>query len=152
MLKIRKAEASEAETLTAIAVASEAYWGYDADFIDRFKTLYKVTEEFIKTNPVYVMVEGENIVGFYGIVTDSREASLEYLYIEPGNIGKGYGKALWKHAVYICENLGIKELNMVTSPQAKEFYIKMGAVYTGETDSIVVKGRKIPKLVYTLSN
>lgn len=151
MLKIRKAEASEAGALTAIAAASEAYWGYDASYMDRFKALYKVTEEFIKANPVYVMVEGESIVGFYGIVTDNVETSLEYLYIEPGSIGKGYGEALWKHAVYICENLGIKELSMVTSPQAKGFYIKMGAVYTGETDSIVVEGRKIPKLVYTLS-
>lgn len=47
-----------------------------------------------------------------------------------------------------CETMNIKELSIVTSPQAKEFYTKMGAVEVGEVESLIKKGRIIPKLLY----
>lgn len=34
-----------------------------------------------------------------------------------------------------------KEIVLVTSPQAKEFYAKMGAIQCGEVDTLVIKGR-----------
>lgn len=44
-----------------------------------------------------------------------------------------------------CESLGILEVELVTSPQAKEFYTKMGAVVVKEVNS-QIDNRKIPKL------
>lgn len=150
MYKIRPAEICESKILTDIAVRSEAYWGYDSTFMENFKSLYKVTGEFISNNPTFVLEEDDSIIGFYGILIGEKETSLEYLYIEPESIGKGYGKILWDHMVNTCKNQGIKEIVLVTSPQAKEFYTKMGAVQSGEVESIVMKGRKIPRLVYTI--
>jgi len=145
---IRGAHINECEKLNSIAVNSEAFWGYDSAFMESFKTLYNITEEFIRDCAIYVVEENENIIGFYSILTNSKEASLEYFYIDPQYIGKGYGRLLWNHMIAICSKGDINHIVLVTSPQAKDFYIKMGAVQTEEVESIVMKGRKIPKLVY----
>ncbi|AOY74908.1 GNAT family N-acetyltransferase [Clostridium formicaceticum] len=150
MVKIRRAEAFESEALTNIAARSEAYWGYDSTFMKNFKRLYRVTEKFIIDNPTYAIVEGKEIIGFYGILSTETETSLEFLYIEPTFIGKGYGKLLWTHMVSICRCHGIKEIALVTSPQAKEFYSKMGAKYIGDVDSIVAENKKVPKFIYKI--
>ncbi len=150
MLKIRRAKMRESEILTDIAARSEAYWGYDSTFMENFKSLYKVTEEFIRNNPTFVIEEDENIRGFYGVLMGEKETSLEHLYIDPESIGKGYGKLLWEHMVKNCKQQGINEIVLVTSPQAKEFYTKMGAKQIGEVGSLVIEGRKIPRLVYTI--
>jgi N-acetylglutamate synthase-like GNAT family acetyltransferase len=150
MLNIRRASICDSEILTNLAIESESYWGYDYAFMEKFKSIYKVTPEFINNNPTYVIHEDENILGFYGILVEKNEISLEYLFILPKNIGKGYGKLLWNHMLKTCEDLGIKEFEIVTSPKAKDFYVKLGAKPVGEVDSLVIKGRKIPKLIYTL--
>ena len=153
MINIYRAQPLESEILTNIAIKSEAYWGYDVNYMENFKSIYKVTKEFISNNPTFVIKEDNNIAGFYGILVDDvddNEISLEYLFIEPQYIGKGYGKLLWKHMIDKCDNLGIERFVIVTSPQAKGFYTKMGAILYGEVDSNVIKGRKIPRFMYTL--
>ena len=118
--------------------------------MQKFKSVYKVTEEFISNNSTFVIEKVENIIGFYGLSIENNEPSLEYLYIGPQYINKGYGKLLWKHLVENCKKNSIEVFSMVTSPQTKEFYTKMGAVQVGEIESLVKKGRKISLLTYTL--
>lgn len=52
MPNIRQANINDSEVLTDLAVRSEAYWGYDDSFMEKFKEIYKVTEEFIAINPI----------------------------------------------------------------------------------------------------
>jgi len=148
MVNIRRAKVDEYETLTDIAIKSEAYWGYDSDYMDKFKSIYNVSEEFIRSNPTVLIEEDNSIIGFYGLICKDNETSLEYFFIEPKYIGKGYGKLLWNYLVNDCKNLGIKDFDIVTSPQAKEFYVKMGAIPCGEVESLLKKGRIIPQLIY----
>lgn len=54
MLNIRRAKVDEYEMLTDIAIKSEAYWGYDSNYMDKFKSIYNVSEEFIKTIPLFL--------------------------------------------------------------------------------------------------
>lgn len=149
MNNFRNASAAEADILTEIAYRSEAYWGYDTEYMEKFREFYSVTQDFINRNPT-VVIEGNNKpIGFYGILMEQEdEISLEYFFIEPEYIGHGYGKLLWNHLIEHCRNLGIRELDIVTSPQAKDFYVKMGAVHCGELESLLKKGRIIPKLIY----
>ncbi|VBB06733.1 acyl-coa n-acyltransferase [Lucifera butyrica] len=146
---IRRARKADCKTLTAIAVRSEAYWGYDSGYMEKFTSVYKVTEDFIGHNPAFVIEENEEIIGFYGVLIGPGEISLEYLYIEPESIGKGYGKLLWNHMVNTCNKLGIKELTILSGPQVKDFYVKMGALPAGEVRSLVVKDRKIPRFLFS---
>lgn len=150
MLNIRRASIYDCEILTNLAIESESYWGYDYAFMEKFKSIYKVTAEFISNNPTYVIHEGENIHGFYGVLIGENEVSLEYLFIIPESIGMGYGKLLWNHMLKTCEDLGVKKFEIVTSPKAKDFHVKLGAKPVGEVESLVVTGRKIPRLIYTL--
>jgi len=117
--------------------------------MDRFKKIYLITEEFILNNPTYILKDGEIIIGFYGLLL-SDEVSLEYLFIEPMYIGKGYGKMLWNHALEECKKLCIREFTIITSPDARGFYLKLGATIYNQVDSLISKGNKTPKLIYRL--
>ncbi|WP_195892739.1 hypothetical protein [Desnuesiella massiliensis] len=55
MMNIRSAKAVEYSILTDIAIKSEAYWGYDSDYMTKFKSIYNVSEEFINNNPTVVI-------------------------------------------------------------------------------------------------
>lgn len=148
MLHIRPASAGESFLLSEIAFRSEAYWGYDTDYMQKFRSEYQVTEEFIRNNPTFVIEENKCILGFYGLLLNHDERELEYFFIEPVNIGKGLGKKLWDHVVHTCRHLQIPQFTMVTSPQASSFYIKQGAVLIGEVESLLKKGRMIPRLSF----
>ena len=150
MLTIRKAKTDEASVLTDIAIKSEAYWGYDPDFMDSFRSIYSVTEKFIDENPTYVAEEDGNILGFYGVSGGGDGVELEYLYVSPEYIGNEIGKLLWDHMDKYCRESNVDRIILVTSPQAVGFYTKQGAVQVGEVESLVRKGRMVPKLVYSI--
>lgn len=147
---IRKAKDEEANCLSNLAIKSEAYWGYDKNYMESFRSNYRVTEEFINQNPTYLIEDNKIILGFYGFMINNKVVLLEYLYVESDSIGHGYGKILWNHMINICKRKDIKKVELVTSPQSKDFYIKMGAKTVGQVKSIVVKGRRIPKLIYNI--
>ncbi len=149
MVHIRPAETHEAGKLTSIAIKSEAYWGYDPEFMKNFEEIYKVTEDFIRENPTFVMQEEDTVVGFYAVIAGEKQNELEYFYIEPQRIGKGYGKIMWNHLEEYCMKLGMRDIEMVTSPQARAFYERMGAVHVAEVESFLRKGRMIPRLRYS---
>ena len=150
MITIIRADVNDSLSLTDIAIRSEAYWGYDNEFMKNFKALYSVSEDFIAKNPTYIIKDKDILVGFYGLLIEVAEISLEYLFIDPLYIGKGYGKMLWDHLLNECRTMNITSFTLVTSPQAKDFYIKLGALLCDEVDSLVIKGKKIPKLLYLL--
>lgn len=153
MLNIRRATACEWQLLSDISYKSEAYWGYEFDYMEKFRSLYQVTEDFVLNNQTYVIEDHNSVAGFYGLLVNEKVISLEYFFIEPQSIGRGYGKLLWNHLVDItCKDLRIHEFVIVTSPQAKDFYIKLGAKFLGEVESILKKGRMIPQLFYKVHN
>jgi GNAT superfamily N-acetyltransferase len=65
-------------------------------------------------------------------------------------IGKGYGKTLWNHAFEECKKLGVKEFTIITSPDARGFYLGLGATIYKQVDSLISSGNKTPKLIYRL--
>lgn len=150
MINICRAKVGEASILTNIAINSEAYWGYDEEYMESFKNTYGVSENYISNYPTFLIEDNQIIVGFYSILMNVGETELEYFFINPNYIGKGYGKLLWNHVIENAKNLNIKQLEIVTSPEAIDFYIKMGAVKIGEVESLVKVGRKIPRLIYNV--
>lgn len=150
MYHILAAEGHEASELSRIAIESESYWGYDSDFMDKFKIIYQVTKEFIRKNPTFILYENDKIVGFYALLIKAEGTTVEFFYIQPQCIGKSYGEKMWKHLAAYCKGHNIEEVTLVTSPQAKGFYEKMGAIQIGEVESTLKNGRKIPELKYYL--
>lgn len=150
MHTIVSASPKDADLLAGLEVRSESYWGYSTDFMEKFKRIYLITEEFIADHPTFMLKDNETIVGFYGIMQSDSEVSLEYLFIEPAFIGKGYGRILWNHALEECRKLGITEFTIITSPDARGFYFRLGATVFTEVDSLISDGKKTPKLIYRL--
>lgn len=150
MHAIVKASPKDADLLADLEVRSESYWGYSSEFMEKFKRIYLITEEFIADHPTYMLKDNETIIGFYGILQGDREDSLEYLFIEPEYIVKGYGRLLWNHALEECRKLGVTEFTIITSPDARGFYFRLGATIFNEVDSLIADGKKTPKLIYRL--
>lgn len=149
-LTIRRAKREEASGLSEIAFQSEAFWGFNENYMASFRSKFRVTEELIDNNPTYVIGAGEAIAGFYSLAIKGGTATLEYFYIKPGSMGRGYGRALWNHMINMCKEKGLEKVELVTSPEAAGFYIKMGARSAGQVESIVIKGRRVPKLIYDI--
>jgi len=142
---IRRADPKESRILTDLAVVSEAFWGHDKKFIEKFRLIYNIKEDYIRNNPTFVLEKEEKIIGFYSLVENGKEVVLEYFYIDPGAIKKGYGNKMWDHLVDYCKNRGILEFQYVAGKETRDFYEKMGAVIVGETNSIINKDRRIDK-------
>ena len=147
---IERASPTDTNILVSLEIRSESYWGYSSDFMHKFKEIYLITKEFILNNPTYILKIDEKIIGFYGILLNDDEVSLEYLFIEPMYIGKGFGKMLWNHAIEEFKKLGVREFTIITSPDAREFYLKLGATIFTQVNSLISTGNKTPKLIYRL--
>ena len=87
-------------------------------------------------------------LGFWGLNEMENIWELEFFYISQEYIGKGYGRKLWNSLVAECKKRGISEIQLVTSPQSAQFYEKMGAKVIGRTESLIVKGKMIPRLEF----
>lgn len=145
-MKIRKALLSEANELSELALHSKATWNYSEEFILACKGDLTVTEEYIKNNFVYVLENDNTKIGFFSFLRDDN--ALDFLYIHPRYKGKGYGKILWEYVIEQANELGIKSFTVDSDPNAKGYYLKMGAKLIGETRSTVCKDRLLPLLKY----
>ncbi|EOP56120.1 N-acetyltransferase [Bacillus cereus] len=145
-MKIRKALLSEANELSKLALHSKATWNYSEEFILACKEDLTITEEYIKNNFVYVLENDNTKIGFFSFLRNDN--ALDFLYMHPSYKGKGYGKILWEFVIEQAEGLGIKSFTIDSDPNAKGFYLKMGAKLIGETPSTVCKDRLLPLLKY----
>ncbi len=153
---LRPAEASECGALTALALRSKAYWGYDAAFIQACRDDLAVKPQDVAAGRVRVLVEDDTVLGLYALVPDERpqEASMELFFVEPGAIGQGVGRALWEDMVAKARAEGFQRLKIESDPFALGFYRAMGATLSGKVRS-PVKGqggeeRFLPLLHYEL--
>ncbi|HFJ9507081.1 MULTISPECIES: GNAT family N-acetyltransferase [Bacillus cereus group] len=145
-MKIREALLSEANELSELALHSKATWNYSEEFILACKEDLTITDEYIKNNFVYVLENDNTMIGFFSFLRN--ENALDFLYIHPRYKGKGYGKILWEYVIQQANELGIKSFTIDSDPNAKGYYLKMGAKLIGETPSTVFEDRLLPLLKY----
>jgi GNAT superfamily N-acetyltransferase len=131
-LEIQRAQPDAANTLTRIASAAKAHWGYPEQWMERWRDALTITPEFIRRNEVHVAtVEGEQ-AGFYALVGEGRRIELEHLWVLPERMGAGVGRALFEHAVRTAASLGAGVVGIEADPNAEGFYRQMGARRVGE--------------------
>ncbi|QWU44653.1 GNAT family N-acetyltransferase [Bacillus sp. NP247] len=145
-MQIREAALAEANELSELALHSKATWNYSEEFILSCKEELTITEEYIKNNFVYVLENNNMKIGFFSFLRN--ENALDFLYIHPCFKGKGYGKIIWEFVIEQANELGIKSFTIDSDPNAKGYYLKMGAKLIGETPSTVFKNRLLPLLQY----
>lgn len=142
-MNLRKALDEEAEILSNVAIKSKAYWDYNEEFIDGCMEDLTISVEYIQKNYVYIFEDDDGIIGFFAFER-SEQDRLDFLYILPKFIGKGFGKVMWENIIREAKELGIKTFTIDSDPHAKGYYEKMGATQIGETPSTVYKDRVLP--------
>ncbi len=108
------------------------YWGYDPDFLEWEPEAIAVTPELIDALDVFVLTDGETTIGYYALERKTDGVRLDKLFVEPGRIGQGAGKRLWRHMVETARATGATSLDFFADPNAAPFYRAMGATWVEE--------------------
>ena len=148
---IRRARPADAADLTRIAHAAKRYWDYPEKLIRSWKADLTVTPERITTHPVYCAVHAGKIAGFYALSGEGHARELEHLWVDPPQIGRGYGKRLFTHLLRRLRAMRVTRLEIAADPNAEGFYRRMGARRVGSVPS-TPQGRRLPLLVIRLAD
>ena len=155
MVSIRKAEAGEAPSLTALCRRSKAHWGYDAEFMRRCIPTLTVSGESIAEGRVLVATdETGHVVGTASVMPDGEsgggDAELGLMFVEPTAIGGGVGRALFGEAATLARRLGHRRMTILADVNAAPFYERMGARFLRQAPSDAILGRSLPFYEYAL--
>jgi len=129
---IRAARVEDAGRLTMVAHAAKRHWGYREEWIVRWKSSFTVDGDYVLRNPVFVAVRNGEAVGFYALRRSGFYCELDHFWVDPESMGRGVGRALFRHAVVQRDLLypGMP-LEIESDPNAEAFYLKMGATREG---------------------
>ncbi len=151
MMRIVRATAEDAETLTQIAHAAKRHWGYPETWIAAWRDVLTMRPEFIAENISFCAIEDDRPIGFYVLTTEEDGIHLDHLWILPRAMGRGIGRALFQHAVAEAMSAGSPCIKIEADPNAEGFYKRMGAVRVGTSISQVDgQGRELPLLEYRI--
>jgi GNAT superfamily N-acetyltransferase len=141
--RIRAALPEEGATLTAVAVASKAHWGYDEVFMARFADVIAFEPARVAEHDVWVLEQAGRIAGFYSLIHHGEVAELDDLWLLPEFIGRGLGRLLFEHARERAAAQGARRLEWEAEPFAIGFYERMGAAPVRETTSALGRRLKV---------
>ena len=150
-MRIRRAEAADCETLSRIAHAAKAHWGYPERWLELWAEALTLTPRYVAENEVHAAFDGGEMLGFYAVSPDGERATLEHLWIAPEHMGRSVGRRLFEHAVRTAASLGAVSMSIDSDPHAEGFYLKAGARRVGETvTSVDGERRVLPRLSYDI--
>lgn len=152
-LMIRRADDIDSNTLTSISFAAKRYWKYPEEYFDVWKDELTITPDYINQNEVYLAKDDGRIVGFFSIVEVREDFQvgellirkgfwLDHIFVYPELIGKRVGSELISFAKKLCRRKGIRCLHILSDPNSKGFYDKIGAEFIDEVPSNI-KGRTV---------
>jgi hypothetical protein len=72
---IWRALPSDASTLTRVAHATKRHWKYPEDWIRLWRDALTVTPGFVARHPVWCVIRGASMLGFYALSGEGRCAS-----------------------------------------------------------------------------
>lgn len=124
-LSVRRAAPQDIPALDELTWASSAYQGG----YRRMTRALKLTEAQLERDECFVAVEGEEVLGYYILVTDPPD--LDLMFVADPAQGQGVGRLLFDHMRARARALGIDSVRIVAHPPALSFYERMGAVRTG---------------------
>ena len=153
-MHIRKAEPAESDPLSVTAYASKAHWGYASAVLESWRHDLLVSADSIARHPTFVCELQGDLAGFYQLILDEGECSLEHLWVHPLFMGQGVGRSLLAHAVEQAAHCGAKHVVIDADPNAERFYLACGAVRCGAVPA-PIEGepeRVRPQLQITLAD
>ena len=151
-MHLRPARPEEADAISALAFRSKAHWGYSAEFMAACRAELTYAPEAIERGEFVVAHVGGRIAGFTALVRLSDdEIELDAMFVDPLDIGRGYGRMLIEGAVQTAAQRGAKRLVIQADPNAEPFYLSVGARRIGTRESASIPGRQLPLLAVELT-
>lgn len=145
-MRVRTAKIEDSDELIALTFRSKSYWGYDAVFMESVREELKVPVKHIEAGYVHILEDADSLIGFFSLIEMKGEWELDFAFLDPPFIGKGYGRALWEAIMEQARSRGITSFAIVADPHAEGFYLCMGAECVGQIASSSVKNRMLPVL------
>lgn len=147
-LQFRRALVADAVLLSGIARAAKQYWGYPPDWMEAWSEVLTIAPDYLQTQPVCVAELAGEPVGFFGLRLAEDGCHLEHLWVRPAFVRGGIGRALFTEARRLARQAGATELLIKSDPHAEAFYLKMGAVRTGQEVYLLLGKirRELPEL------
>lgn len=143
-MNIKKTTKNDASDLTELTIQSKSFWNYGEEQIEAWREELTITEKYIEDNQVYKLLVGNSLIGFYAYQPENEDdVKLNYLFIEPKFIGKGYGKTLMMDFLNRIENSKYKRVILDADPNAEKFYAGLGFRVIGKLKS-TIKDRFLP--------
>ena len=143
-MTIEKANITDNEILTEITKKSKAYWGYSAAQIQKWDKNLTISQDYIRDNSTFKLVDNNVIIGYYSYVFENEKVvKLDNLFILPEHIGRGFGKYLFLDFLNRMKEEKTEKITLDSEPNAEEFYAKMGFVKIGEFETSI-KNRFMP--------
>lgn len=139
--------------MSDLCLRAKAHWGYDPAFLERCRDALTVDPAAIRAGDVFVATDSEDRpVGLHQIAGAAGAETIELvlLYVEPTWIGRGIGRALFRHATDLARGRGGRQLSILADPHAAPFYLAQGATYRHDAPSDAIPGRMLPAYVLRL--
>jgi len=148
-MQIVRAKPEDANRLTEIAFAAKRHWGYPEAWIESWREDLTINAEFLRDHETYVAMVDNHLAGFYAFEHTRGKLELSQMWVLPEAMGRGVGRALFRHAVKRARALGFHALEIESDPNAEGFYLRLGARRVGSNFREVEKVRReLPVLIY----
>lgn len=142
---IRRARPDEAETITDLVLRSKAHWGYADEFMRYVAPILTVTAAYLNQHLAYVLVEGDQVLGFASLKElTPEEVELDLLFVRPEAIGQGVGRQLLAKMKEVAAAAGYQTLFIESDPYAAGFYEQMGGHLIGYRPVPAIPDRQLP--------
>ncbi|BDW93959.1 GNAT family N-acetyltransferase [Muricauda ruestringensis] len=143
-MKIKKAHRTDANKITDLTIRSKDFWNYGAEQIAEWKDDLTITSDYIDENQVFKLSVENEIIGFYAFNSqDKNTVKLNFLFVEPKFIGKGYGKILLNDFLKRMEETDYDKITLDADPNVENFYTRAGFKVVGRLQSSI-KNRYLP--------
>jgi len=149
MISVRRAQAGEAQALTALCMRSKSHWGYDDAFMRLSRASLTVSDADIASGHVLVATDDDRIAGVARVEPDGE---LGVMFVDPPAMGRGAGRALFAEAAALARRLGARAMPILADPNAAPFYARMGARFVAHAPSDAIPGRTLPLYEYDLTD
>ena len=143
-MKIIQAKNTDALALTTLTLKSKLHWGYTDDQIEGWKEDLTINVDYIDNNEVYKLLVDDMLIGFYAFLPETKtKVELNFLFVDPNYIGKGFGRILMIDFIERLKSLKYKEVILIADPNAEVFYKNAGFKVIEKLKSSI-EGRFLP--------
>lgn len=147
-MKLRRAQAADAEALTALAYASKQSNGYDDAFMAACVDELRVTPDQIAAT--HFLLAEDTSGPPLGCACLTPKGEISSFYIDPHHQRRGIGRLLWGGIMDAAKAQNLTRLTLDADPAAVPFYSAMGFEVVAEVPSGSIPGRLLPQMALRL--